>query len=59
VKVRFEKVVSQDVFFRRCFIRVGYEGVRELAGVARTVGVIGEEVGDGKDRKFGEETERW
>ncbi|KAK4234158.1 2',3'-cyclic-nucleotide 3'-phosphodiesterase [Achaetomium macrosporum] len=58
-KVRFENIASQDVFVRRCFIRVGFEGVRELAGVARAVGVIGEEVGDEKDVKFGEKTEKW
>jgi 2',3'-cyclic-nucleotide 3'-phosphodiesterase len=61
VKVRFERVVSQDVFFRRCFVRVGFEGVREVAGVARAVGVLGEGVEvDGEGRvRFGEGTERW
>ncbi|KAL2022463.1 hypothetical protein VTK56DRAFT_5292 [Thermocarpiscus australiensis] len=62
VKVRFERVVSQDVFFRRCFIRVGFEGVRGIAGLARARGVIGEEVGlDGDDGgfRFGPRTEEW
>lgn len=60
-KVRFERVVSQDVFYRRCFVRVGFDGVRALAGVARAVGVLGEEVGRGEDGgvRFGEGTERW
>ncbi|KXX77779.1 hypothetical protein MMYC01_204806 [Madurella mycetomatis] len=35
VKVRFGEIATQDVFFRRCFIRVGFEGVRGLAGLAR------------------------
>jgi len=62
-RVRFEKVDTQDVFFRRCFIRVGFEGVRNLAGLARAVGVHDE--GDSVERngegevKFGGETEKW
>lgn len=61
VKVRFERVEGQDVFYRRCFIRVAFEGVRELAGVARAVGVLGEEVGVDAEGavKFGGETEKW
>ncbi|KAK4099463.1 2, 3 cyclic phosphodiesterase [Parathielavia hyrcaniae] len=65
VKVRFAgpDVVSQDVFFRRCFVRVRFDGVRELAGVARAVAVLGEGVDvdvawEGEVR-FGEGTEKW
>jgi 2',3'-cyclic-nucleotide 3'-phosphodiesterase len=61
VRVGFERVVSQDVFYRRCFVRVGFEGVRELAGVARACAVIGEgvEVGEGGEVVFGRDTEKW
>lgn len=53
VKVRFGKVKSQDVFYRRCYISVGYEGVKDLAGVSRARGVFGEE-----DER-GEKTKEW
>lgn len=61
VEVRFERVVGQEVFYRRCFVRVGFEGVRELAGVARAKAVLGEgvEEGEGGEVVFGEETEKW
>ncbi|KAK3381891.1 2',3'-cyclic-nucleotide 3'-phosphodiesterase [Podospora didyma] len=41
VRVRFTGVASQDVFVRRCFIRVAAsdEGVRQLAVLARAHGV--------------------
>ncbi|KAK4248070.1 2',3'-cyclic-nucleotide 3'-phosphodiesterase [Corynascus novoguineensis] len=61
VKVRFERIASQDVFYRRCFVKVEFDGVREVAGVARAAGVLGEEVKVGADGEvsFGEETEKW
>lgn len=46
VTVRFapEGVQSQDVYFRRCFIKVRLDkSVRLLAGIARARGVFGEE----------------
>ncbi|KAK3332281.1 2',3'-cyclic-nucleotide 3'-phosphodiesterase [Cercophora scortea] len=45
VRVRFEgpRVQSQDVFVRRCFIKVRLDGVREIAGLARAWGVNGQE----------------
>ncbi|AEO64410.1 uncharacterized protein THITE_2126759 [Thermothielavioides terrestris NRRL 8126] len=61
-RIRFERVVSQDVFFRRCFVRVGWdEGVRVLAGIARAKGVLGEEVEvlPGGRVRLQEGTERW
>ncbi|KAL2149258.1 hypothetical protein VTH82DRAFT_8606 [Thermothelomyces myriococcoides] len=60
-KVRFERVVSQDVFYRRCFIRVTFDGVKELAGIARATAVFGEEVEVDSEGnvKFGKETEKW
>ncbi|KAL2175071.1 2',3'-cyclic-nucleotide 3'-phosphodiesterase [Thermothelomyces heterothallicus CBS 202.75] len=60
-KVRFERVVSQDVFYRRCFIRVAFDGVKEIAGVARAAAVLGEgvEVDAEGNVKFGGETEKW
>lgn len=71
-RVRFERVATQDVFFRRCFVRVGFDGVRALAGLARERGVSRSAAsdeggrstagaGDGEwgSSRFGEETERW
>lgn len=40
VRVRLLDVATQDVFFRRCFVRVGYEGVREIVAVAREHGIV-------------------
>jgi 2',3'-cyclic-nucleotide 3'-phosphodiesterase len=52
VRVRFKDVATQDVFFRRCYLRVGVEGVREVVGIARARGVEGE-------NEVGEKTKRW
>jgi 2',3'-cyclic-nucleotide 3'-phosphodiesterase len=52
VKVIFESVKSEDVFFRRCYIKVAFEGVRAIAGLARARGVNGEET-------IGSATEEW
>lgn len=52
VRVVFERVATEDVYFRRCYLKCGFDGVREVAGMARARGVLGE---DG----VGEETERW
>ncbi|KAK0644216.1 2',3'-cyclic-nucleotide 3'-phosphodiesterase [Cercophora newfieldiana] len=52
VCVRFGDVASQEVFYRRCFIRVGLEGVRAAVGIARARGVTGEE-------EVGERTKEW
>ncbi|KAF3763447.1 2, 3 cyclic phosphodiesterase [Cryphonectria parasitica EP155] len=43
VQVIFERVKTEDVFFRRCYISCGWDGVRDTAGIARARGVIGEE----------------
>jgi 2',3'-cyclic-nucleotide 3'-phosphodiesterase len=74
VGVRFEGgndgVRSQEVFYRRCFLGVGFEGVGGFAGLARARGVLGEEVvvvgnegeGEGEGNgglRFGRETEKW
>ncbi|KAK4199324.1 putative cyclic phosphodiesterase [Triangularia verruculosa] len=53
VRVRFGKVKSQDFFYRRCYISVGYEDVEEITGVARARGVYGEH-----DQQ-GEKTKEW
>ncbi|KAK8103651.1 2- 3 cyclic phosphodiesterase [Apiospora kogelbergensis] len=43
VDVALDRVATQDVFFRRCYLQVAFEdGVRDLAGLARAVGVNGE-----------------
>ncbi|RYP22121.1 hypothetical protein DL765_001880 [Monosporascus sp. GIB2] len=52
VQVRFEDVRTEDTFFRRCYIRVVFEGVRSIAGLARARGVNGEET-------IGSKTEQW
>ncbi|KAK0702912.1 2',3'-cyclic-nucleotide 3'-phosphodiesterase [Apiosordaria backusii] len=57
VKVRFGKVKSQEVFYRRCYISVGFEGVKDIAGVARARGVFREEDQNGEKTK--QWLERW
>ncbi|KAK8121849.1 2'-3'-cyclic-nucleotide 3'-phosphodiesterase, partial [Apiospora sp. TS-2023a] len=54
VDVRLEKVATQDIFFRRCFLKVAFEkGIRDIAGLARAVGVNGE------GYQIGPVTEKW
>ncbi|KAK8075609.1 hypothetical protein PG997_010272 [Apiospora hydei] len=54
VEVRLERVATQDIFFRRCFLKVEFEkGVRDIAGLARAVGVSGE------GYQIGPVTEKW
>lgn len=43
VAVRFERVKSQDVFFRRCYIKCEFDGARDVAAIARARGVEGED----------------
>lgn len=51
--VLFERVNSEDVFFRRCYLKCSFtDGVRLLAGVSRAWGVHG---GDGKVRRRGDD----
>ena len=52
VQVQFEAVRTEDVFFRRCYIKVAFDGVKDVAGLARARGVIGEDT-------VGPETEKW
>jgi 2',3'-cyclic-nucleotide 3'-phosphodiesterase len=52
VKVRFRGVETEDTFFRRGYVKVGFDGVREIAGIARSRGVIGENI-------IGPGTESW
>ena len=52
VQVRFEAIRTEDVFFRRCYIKIAFEGVKDVAGIARARGVIGEET-------VGSKTEQW
>lgn len=52
VQVLFERVKTEDVYYRRCYVKCSFEGLRDVAGIARARGVLGEyEVGD--------ETEKW
>ncbi|KAK4165614.1 putative cyclic phosphodiesterase [Cladorrhinum sp. PSN259] len=41
VQVKFRRVRSQEVFYRRCFISVEYEGVKDVVGISREYGVEG------------------
>ncbi len=52
VKVQLRAVRTEDVFFRRCYIKVASDGVRGIAGLARARGVNGEE-------SVGTKTEQW
>ncbi|CAN8105593.1 unnamed protein product [Discula destructiva] len=60
--VVFERVITQDFFYRRCYLKVGYEGVCRVAAVARARGVEGEEGDEGEEGEEGsggERTEKW
>ena len=50
--VRFETVKSEDTFFRRCYLKVTFTGVRDIAGLAWARGV-------GEEESVGERTESW
>ena len=52
VRVHFEAVATEDVFFRRCYAKVSFDGVRGVAGLARARGVLAEET-------IGDATEAW
>ncbi|KAK4456573.1 putative cyclic phosphodiesterase [Cladorrhinum samala] len=41
VKLRFGRIKSQDVFHRRCFVSVEYDGVKKVVAKAREHGVEG------------------
>lgn len=51
-RVAFERVATDDFYFRRCYLKCEFDGVREVAGIARARGVLGEE-------SVGEKTEKW
>ncbi|KAK4186399.1 putative cyclic phosphodiesterase [Podospora australis] len=53
VSIKFEKVKSQEFFYRRCYISVDYDSVKHLAGLARARGVNDEEDAEG------EKTQQW
>ena len=67
VHVRFESPVrSEDVFFRRCYIKAAFAGIRDLAAVSRARGVNNEEVEAGSEKfesgwkvRVGERTTAW
>ncbi|KAK6074121.1 hypothetical protein SCUP234_08448 [Seiridium cupressi] len=52
VKVRFDAVKTEDVFFRRGYIKAEYNGVKDIAALARARGVEGED-------EVGPKTEEW
>ncbi|KAL1870744.1 hypothetical protein Daus18300_005064 [Diaporthe australafricana] len=53
--VRFESVRSQDVYFRRCYIKCEFDGARDVAAIARARGVEGEDEVGPKTRAWLEE----
>lgn len=57
-EVAFTGLRSEDFFFRRCYIRVAFNGVRDLAAAARASGVEGEGEAIAGGR-IGEKTARW
>lgn len=52
VKPQFGVVKTEDVFFRRAYIKLGFDGVRDIAALARARGVEAEE-------DIGPKTEKW
>ena len=52
VNVKFDKVKTEDVFYRRCYIKCAFDGVRDVAAMARARGVEGE-------LEVGEKTKAW
>ncbi|KAH8677971.1 2',3'-cyclic-nucleotide 3'-phosphodiesterase [Xylariales sp. PMI_506] len=52
VQVRLQQVKSEEVFFRRCYVKVEYGGVRDVVAMARARGVNGEAA-------VGPKTEAW
>lgn len=67
VRVRLDRVDTQDVFFRRCFVRVGYGGVEDIVAVAREYGVTRggssssghDDDNDGAGRPISQATRGW
>lgn len=51
-RVVFERVMTQDFYYRRCYIKCAFESVRDVAAIARARGVEGEET-------VGAKTEAW
>ncbi|PSR88699.1 2',3'-cyclic-nucleotide 3'-phosphodiesterase [Coniella lustricola] len=43
IDVKFERVKTENVFFRRCYIKCEWDGAHEVAAIARARGVTGEE----------------
>ncbi|KAK7739705.1 hypothetical protein SLS53_005674 [Cytospora paraplurivora] len=52
VDVKFEKVKTEDVYYRRCYIKCAFDGLRDVAAIARARGVEGEV-------NVGPKTEAW
>ncbi|KUI59973.1 2',3'-cyclic-nucleotide 3'-phosphodiesterase [Cytospora mali] len=52
VDVEFERVKTEDVYYRRCYIKCAFEGVKDVAAIARARGVEGE-------AEVGEKTKAW
>lgn len=43
VHVIFNHVKTENVFFRRCYIKCEWDGVKDVAAISRARGVLGEE----------------
>ncbi len=39
VTVEFQTIKTENIFYRRCYIKAGFDGVRDIAALARARGV--------------------
>lgn len=52
INIKFEKVKTEDIYYRRCYIKCAFDGLRDVAAIARARGVEGE-------AHVGPKTEAW
>ncbi|POS70284.1 2',3'-cyclic-nucleotide 3'-phosphodiesterase [Diaporthe helianthi] len=52
VAVRFERVKTQDFFFRKCYLKCEFDGAKDVAAISRARGVEGED-------QVGPKTQAW
>lgn len=43
VAIRFERVKTQDFYYRRCYVKCEFDGAKDVAAIARARGVEGED----------------
>ncbi|KAK7717800.1 hypothetical protein SLS63_010655 [Diaporthe eres] len=52
VAIRFERVKTQDFYYRRCYLKCEFDGAKDVAAIARARGVEGED-------EVGPKTQAW